>query len=156
MLWRDIAILFCKNLDDPRQIDSMDKFHGDIIGAIDAAKVVHLGDIEMVDADDDSSFIDEHRDKFLAFREVRQDFFNGNGFFKPANARHCGAIDLGHPTTSDKLVQGVRTESLRKGFRHKIAGSLAESVPGCLQLLGALTNERSLSLPRHQMFLKIP
>ncbi len=115
----DGSSLLGHGLDDLGDVRAMDILHGDIIAVIDATQVIDLGNIVVVDANDDAGLVDEHGDKLIVFGEVGEDFFDGHRFFEAPDAGHGGTIDLGHAPTSDQLMEGVLAKLLRQLNSHE-------------------------------------
>ena len=93
----DVADCVAVDLDQGPEVDALDPFHDQVVGAALAAEVVDLDDVGVGELAADARLLDEHVDVVLERTELGLDVLDGDGALEPGGAAHDGLVDRGHP-----------------------------------------------------------
>jgi hypothetical protein len=98
--------------EDPTDVASVDVLHRDEVLGADAAELVDLNDVDVVEDRGQLGLAHERFDEARVLGEVRQESLQGDDAFEPLDAAFECAMHGGHPTHSEPLVHQVRPELL--------------------------------------------
>ena len=110
VLGREVLAALGELAQDALGVLALHTLHGEEVLIADAAEVVDLDDVRVLQLDGDLGFVDEHLDELIVVREVLQDALDDEELLEAAVREALGLEHLRHSADGDFVDQEVSTK----------------------------------------------